>query len=268
MSAHTRARTHAHAHAHTHTHTQTHTQVTPERNQDAVALDLLGVLATLFSREQVHPDRAKDAAQRERARGVVVQPNLPPACAAALEAHNAAMLRVAQGMARAAARLVPAPEPRLPLSGVSFVAAEGAKGPAALAEAALAASPSVCCPFSQLSGTDANCGLYELLGATRPDIGIRASLIPIVPVTRRCGGRLELAALALDFYTSEALNVVCAEVGISSGVAWQRLRTLQLILVSLSKALAAMAPEGDVVAVSLQYLETKFSEKFFSRLYK
>ena len=46
------------------------------------------------------------------------------------------------------------------------------------------------------------------------------------------------------------------------------MRTLQLVLTSLSKAMVVMAPADDVVRMAMEYLETKFSEKFFSKLYK
>ena len=61
---------------------------------------------------------------------------------------------------------------------------------------------------------------------------------------------------------------MCAEVGVASGVACQSLRTLQLILASLSKALSDMTLPTDTVAVALHFLESKFSEKFFTKLYR
>ena len=82
-------------------------KVSPTRNQDAVALDLLAVLATLFSRERIHPDRAADSGLLASSRGSVVQADLPADCQAALDAYNSRMLRVVSGMARAAATLVP-----------------------------------------------------------------------------------------------------------------------------------------------------------------
>ncbi len=110
--------------------------------------------------------------------------------------------------------------------------------------------------------------VHELVAVARPELGLHGSLIPQVEFVRRCGGKLHLAALAVDFYNTEALNLVCAEVGVASGVAWQSLRTLQLILASLSKALSEMAPPTDAVAVALHFLESKFSEKFFTKLYR
>lgn len=171
-------------------------------------------------------------------------------------------------MATAAAALVP-PNESLPLSGISFSGEGAACGPAQLAHAAAAAPPLVRTPFAALSGKGSQFySVHELMSAARPELGLHINLIPHVESTRRCGGKVHLAALALDFYNTEALNVVCSEVGLGSGVAWQSLRTLQLVLGSLSKAMVIMAPPNDSVSVAVQYLETKYSEKFFSKLYK
>ena len=131
--------------------------MSPTRNQDAVALDLLAVLATLFSRERIHPDRAADSGLLASSRGSVVQADLPAGCQAALDAYNSRMLRLVSGMARAAAALVPVNE-SLPLSRLCMnpsPCAPGptACGPAALAHAAAAMPPPVCTPFAALSGT-------------------------------------------------------------------------------------------------------------------
>jgi len=242
--------------------------VSNDRNLDAVAQDLLAVLASLFSRERIHPDRAGDGALLGRARGSVVQPDLSPKCQAALDEYNARILRIGNAMAIAAAALVPSSE-SLPLSGVCFSGEGAASGPAQLAEAAAGAPPLVCAPFAAISGKGSDfSSVHELLSAARPELGLHVNLFPNVESRRRCGGKVHLAALAVDFYNTEALNVVCSEVGISSGVAWQSLRTLQLILGSLSKAMLVMAPPDDPVAIAVVYLETKYSEKFFSKLYK
>jgi len=243
-------------------------KVSDERNLDTVSRDLLAVLASLFSRERLHPDRATDAALLQRARGSVVQPELPVKCQAALERHNANIMRIATGMAAAAAAMVP-PNETLPLSGVNFSVEGAAKGPAQLAQAAASAPPLVRTPFAALSAKgSAFASVHEVMAAARPELGLHVNLMPIVESTRRCGGKLHLAALAIDFYNTEALNVVCGEIGLGSGVAWQSLRTLQLVLTSLSKAMVVMAPADDVVRMAMEYLETKFSEKFFSKLYK
>ena len=243
-------------------------KVSDERNLETVARDLLAVLASLFSRERIHPDRAADAALLQRARGSVVQPELPALCQAALERHNANIMRIAAGMAAAAATMVP-PNETLPLSGVNFSVQGAAKGPAQLAQAAASAPPLVRTPFAALSAKGSTFeSVYEVMSAARPELGLHVNLMPIVESTRRCGDKLHLAAVAIDFYNTEALNVVCGEIGLGSGVAWQCLRTLQLVLASLSKAMAVMAPADDVVRVAIEYLETKFSEKFFLKLYR
>jgi hypothetical protein len=156
--------------------------VSPTRNQDAVALDLLAVLATLFSRERIHPDRAADSGLLAASRGSVVQADLPADCQAALDAYNSRMLRVVSGMARAAAALVPVNDrysvyllywykrtsadaaaalvpvnDSLPLSRLCLNPSPGAPaptacGPAALAHAAAAMPPPVCTPFAAISG--------------------------------------------------------------------------------------------------------------------
>ena len=248
-------------------------KVTDGRNLDAVARDLLSVLASLFSRVRLHPDRATDTTLLAHARGSVVQGQLPPGCQAALDAHDSKMLRTVCAMAQAAARMV-VPSETLPLSGVSF--GSGSQGAVSqgllatkLAEAAAAAPPPVRSRFAALSGKGAELtSAGELLSAARPELALHTALIPVVASATRCGDKAQLAALALDFYDTEALTLVCAESGVGSGVAWQNLRTLQLILSSLSKAVAVMAPADDAFAVAVQHLEAKFSEKFFSKLYR
>jgi hypothetical protein len=199
----------------------------------------------------------------------VVQGPLPPRCQAVLEAHNAKLLQIVNAMAQAAARIVPSSE-ALPLSGMSFSSERAAAGgPAKLAEVAAAAPPLVRTPFAALSGKGSEFeSVHEMLTAARPELGLHANLAPVVASATRSGGKVQLAALALDFYDTEALNIVCAQSGIGSGAAWQSLRSLQLILSSLSKAVALMAPSDDAFAVAVHHLEAKFSDKFFSKLYK
>jgi len=77
-----------------------------------------------------------------------------------------------------------------------------------------------------------------------------------------------LSAFAVDFFAHEQLRVACSECGIRNGEAWQGLRTLQLVLVSLKGALAGMAPPDDAVVQAVSRLEQDFSSKFYSRLYR
>jgi hypothetical protein len=107
-----------------------------------------------------------------------------------------------------------------------------------------------------------------LAAPVRAELHLHAAAVAALPMGSADGGREHLSAFPLDFWTHEQLHVVCAESGMSSGAAWQGLRTLQLTLASVHKAVAALAPPGDALLAAVARLETEFSAKFFARLYK
>jgi hypothetical protein len=233
-----------------------------ERNWEAVARDLLTTLAHLFCRVRLHPDAAPTT-------GGVVLPPLPPACKDSLDAHNAAAFSALNAMAVAGGAAVAAEGGVLPLSQAS-VEGKGSGGAFGSGLTGGDADSGVS-SFARLSGNGGGSerGLGGSVACARPEACVHHSACPVLSgIGEGQDNHILLNGYIVDFFSHSNFGLIIKDNGVPSGAAWQGLRNFQLILASIAKNVAAIAPESDIVSLALARLEQEFSAKFFAKLYK